>query len=388
MKKTLCALAVLGSFAATSLAADVTLYGIVDEGLLYTSIDKDNGAGHTDKFELKSGLQGSSRFGLKGVEDIGNGVKVGFVLENGFTADDGVLAGSKTNTLFDREASLYVEGAWGKLAAGKIGAINQGTSSWAKLGQLSAFGTSFGDYTTQAGSSFAKGAVYNNMIAYASPKFAGVQILAQYGMNNSGTNDDNTSSNDRYYAIGATYNAGPLALYAAVDSTNYQTANYDKDSAYRGKESKIDDSLTVTFGGNYDFGVTRLYAGVQYFDDVKLSSVGSLKALVATGASSDDPLKGYAVSVSAKTPVVGGDLMVGVSYIDAETTDAAKALFGSEYDVSRIGVSAAYSYPLSKRSSIYGLAGYWRDSYDFAGSTKKDADPDSIAVGVGFRTTF
>ena len=227
------------------------------------------------------------------------------------------------------------------------------------------------------------------MIAYASPKFAGVQILAQYGMNNSGANADNTSSNDRYYAIGATYNAGPLALYAAVDSTNYQTASYAADSAYRNNESKIDDSLTVTFGGNYDFGVTRLYAGVQYFEDVKLSSVGSLKALAdTTVVAESDPLKGYAVSVSAKTPVVGGDLMVGVSYIDAETTDAAKALFGSEYDVSRIGVSAAYSYPLSKRSSIYGLAGYWRDSYDFADAAKKDADPDSIAVGVGFRTTF
>lgn len=53
--------------------------------------------------------------------------------------------------------------------------------------------------------------------------------------------------------------------------------------------------------------------------------------------------------------------------------------------MSRIGVSAAYSYPLSKRSSIFGLAGYWRDSYDFAA---EDKDPNAIGVGVGFRTTF
>ena len=58
-----------------------------------------------------------------------------------------------------------------------------------------------------------------------------------------------------------------------MDSTNYQTAQLKTN---QDKASEIDDSLTVTFGGNYDFGVTRLYAGVQYFEDVKLSSVGSL----------------------------------------------------------------------------------------------------------------
>lgn len=127
MKKTLCALAVLGAFAGTSLAADVTLWGIVDEGLLYTSIDKDDGQSSTDKLELKSGIQSGSRWGLRGAEELGNGTKVGFALESGFNADDGTLASA--GTLFNREASLYVEGRLGKLAAGRIGAINQGTSS-------------------------------------------------------------------------------------------------------------------------------------------------------------------------------------------------------------------------------------------------------------------
>ena len=386
MKKTLCTLAVLGAFAGTSLAADVTLYGIVDEGLLYSRIDQDTDAGATDKLELKSGIQGSSRFGFKGVEEIGNGLKVGFILENGFTADDGVLAGSKTSTLFDREASLYIEGGFGKLGLGKIGSINQGTSSWGKLAALSAFGTGFGDYVGQAGSSFAKGGVYNNMIAYQTPTFGGVQVFAQYSLGTSATGVENTSSADRYYALGTAYNSGPLALYAAVDSTNYATWN-STDKKPATNADKIDDSLTVTLGGSYDFGVTKVHLGVQYFDEVKRSSVGSLKSVYVSADNDNDPLKGYAVSLSNKTPVLGGSLMVGVTYIDAETTEAAKEIFGAEYDVKRIGASAAYTYALSKRTSTYAMAGYWHDSYEF-NATSKDIDPRSIAVALGIRTTF
>ena len=93
MKKTLAALAVLGAFAAGSaVAADVTLYGVVDYSLKYSRVDTDKtGEDATNKFEMASGAQSGSRFGLKGTEDLGNGLKVGFVLENGFGADDGTM---------------------------------------------------------------------------------------------------------------------------------------------------------------------------------------------------------------------------------------------------------------------------------------------------------
>ena len=61
-------------------------------GLKYTHNDTDEqGADATDSLEMKSGSQSGSRFGLKGSEDLGNGLKVGFVLENGFDADTGSL---------------------------------------------------------------------------------------------------------------------------------------------------------------------------------------------------------------------------------------------------------------------------------------------------------
>lgn len=137
-KKSLAAVALLGAFAGSAFAADVTLYGVLDEGFLYTHKDADKtGVDAVDKFELRNGIQAGSRWGLKGTEDLGNGLKVGFILESGFNADDGTQ--SVSGTLFNREASLNVMGPFGQLSLGKIGAITQGTSSWGKVGAVSAF---------------------------------------------------------------------------------------------------------------------------------------------------------------------------------------------------------------------------------------------------------
>ena len=123
-KKSLAAVALLGAFAGSAFAADVTLYGVVDEGFLYTHKDTDvAGSDAVDKLELKSGIQAGSRWGLKGTEDLGNGLKVGFILESGFNADDGTQ--SVSGTMFNREASLNVMGPFGQLSLGKIGAITR-----------------------------------------------------------------------------------------------------------------------------------------------------------------------------------------------------------------------------------------------------------------------
>ena len=101
-KKSLAAVAVLGAFAGSALAADVQLYGLVDLGLNWTQVD--NGKTTTDSFGMGSGQNSGSRFGLKGTEDLGNGYKVGFVLESGFKSDDGQF--DQTGKLFGREAHV------------------------------------------------------------------------------------------------------------------------------------------------------------------------------------------------------------------------------------------------------------------------------------------
>lgn len=381
MKKTLAAVAVLGAFAGSALAADVQLYGIVDEGLAYSHVDLDGAADATDKFSMNSGIQSGSRFGFKGTEDLGNGLTVGFVLENGFTADDG----ADNSTLFDREASLFIEGGFGKLAMGKIGSINCGTSSWAQIGVLSAFGTSnWGGYSNQIGSTASTGGVMDNTIAYQSPTFAGFTVFAQYSMGDDGDTEgvsgsENESSLDRYYAIGAKYANGPLTAYFAVDSVNYRSW-YKDTGANAASAHDTDDSLTVTLGGNYDFGVAQIFFGAQYFDEVE--TFGSLVTKVDTGFAGK--IKGYGLNLSANIPVAGGKIMAGLGYVDAEAADSVDN--GDEFQ--RYIVSAGYDYPFSKRTDAYVVASYMQDSVDYGAATSPDVDPNAFTFVVGLRHKF
>lgn len=383
MKKTLAAVAVLGAFAGSALAADVQLYGIVDEGLAYSHVDLDGAADATDSFSMNSGMQSGSRFGFKGTEDLGNGLTVGFVLENGFSAD----TGADNDTFFDREASLFIEGGFGKLAFGKIGSINCGTSSWAQIGVLSAFGTSnWGGYSNQIGSTASTGGVMDNTIAYQSPTFAGFTVFAQYSMGDDGDTEgvsgsENESSLDRYYAIGAKYANGPLTAYFAVDSVNYRS--WYKDGAAAASAHDTDDSLTVTLGGNYDFGVAQIFFGAQYFDEVE--TFGSLVTKVVDDKFAGK-IKGYGLNLSANFPVAGGKIMAGLGFVDAEAADSEKAYDGDEFQ--RYVVSVGYDYPFSKRTDAYVVASYMQDSIDYKDALKSDVDPTAYTFVVGLRHKF
>lgn len=400
MKKTLAAVAVLGAFAGSALAADVQLYGIVDTGVGYNHIDADGFGQDADKFGMKSGQASGSRWGIKGTEDLGNGLTVGFILENGFTSDDGV----DSEPMFNRESSLFIEGGFGKFAMGRIGSINNGQSSWAKVGMISAFGTSdWGGYSAQVGNIMATAGQWDNMIAYETPSFAGFKLYAQYSMGkkvtdtyNDGTYDfettfgeENESTSDRYYAIGATYNNGPFAGYFAVDSMNYSSASAtdpDGDLAFH----DTDDSLTVTLGGSYDFEVVKVYLGAQYFDEVKASGFGGVINNVKVGYKDgvyNGKVKGYAVTLSADAPLWGGKGMFGIGYTDAESADSQDTTT-ADVDLQRYVVSIGYDYPFSKRTDVYAVASWMQDSFEDKVDATKDGDPSAYTFYVGLRHRF
>lgn len=394
-KKSLAAVALLGAFAGSAFAADVTLYGVVDEGFLYTHKDTDvAGSDAVDKLELKSGIQAGSRWGLKGTEDLGNGLKVGFILESGFNADDGTQ--SVSGTMFNREASLNVMGPFGQLSLGKIGAITQGTSSWGKVGAVSAFGTSYGvANVANATNVFAATVgVMDNTIAYQTPKFAGFTVYAQYSMGSSkaatkdntgawasNTQVENESSTDRYYALGATYANGPVNLYFAVDSVNY-ASYFDKGV---NAVANVDDSLTVAFGGSYDFSVVKVFAGAQYFDEVDAGSIGGLKSGVGLSTNTGK-LEGYALQASVSAPLAGGTGYFGVGYLDASEADSVAAADG--VDVKYYVTSVGYKYDLSKRTNVYSVLSYAKGDRDWAAAGKEDTKPSTVGFGIGLRHNF
>ena len=118
MKKTLIAMGVLGAFSSLAFAAsNVTLYGVIEEGVMVSK------AKHKDTtVQMKSGFDQGPRWGIKGVEDLGNGYNVGFILEQGFSADTG--AEGTAGKAFNRESFMYVNGGFGKLGVGRTGALS------------------------------------------------------------------------------------------------------------------------------------------------------------------------------------------------------------------------------------------------------------------------
>ena len=366
-KKSLVAVAVLGAAAFSAQAADVQLYGLVDYGFQYS--ETDNGIDKsTHAFEMKSGMNSGSRFGLKGVEDLGNGYKVGFVLENGFNADDGTLgSGSR---LFDRESHLFVASDWGQLGFGRVGQLASGNGTYGIFGgSVSPFSTGWGNvygHKSVMAGSFGR---LDNSVTYKSPVFAGVTVYAQYSFKNdtADTGREGSADVNREYALGTTFNAGNLNLVGVVTKTNAESAG----------KGDVKDPLTVSLGGNYDLGVAKLFVASQYFKDSKLN-VGVLQGATNQAETFD----GYGLQLGVNVPVAGGNAKAVLGYLDGEDQSDAKK------DMSRINFAVGYDYPLSKRTFIYTGAGYMQDSYDKVADKKHDDSAHTWAVNAGLVHKF
>ena len=181
-KKSLIAVAALGAFAGSAMAADITISGRIDTGLNFQDSEvKVDGTKTYDEntFQMKSGQYSSSRVTIKGSEDLGNGMKVGFILENGFNSDDGGL--TQEDKLFGREAIVYLEGDFGHFSMGRVGALSSGVGSYNVVYGYTPFGTGWGSFASNNGE-FMLGdrSRMNNTLTYRSPEFAGVQIYAQF----------------------------------------------------------------------------------------------------------------------------------------------------------------------------------------------------------------
>lgn len=116
MKKTLVALAVLGSFAGVASAAtSVTLYGTVDAGYEGWNFGKDF-SGEDSVFQQGGTSEKNSKIGVRGQEDLGNGLAAIFTLEGGIGADVGE---TNAGQLFNRESTVGLKGSFGEVKIGR-----------------------------------------------------------------------------------------------------------------------------------------------------------------------------------------------------------------------------------------------------------------------------
>ena len=375
MKKSLLALALLGAFTASAFAEpSVTLYGRIDTGLVYTHKNLDNTAGSTDTFSMDSGVTTGSRWGLKGSEDIGN-AKVGFVLESGFNSDDGTSG--QNNRLFGREAQVNISGAYGTLYAGRLASIASDSGSIGYLGDVSAFPSAYGFVGNQQGSTGTAYGRYDNTLAYETPTFGGLQGAIMYSFKGdtkaSDTNVANARENsgdaDRYLAAGLRYKAGKAAVVLTGDMTMYgnDAANY----------GKVDNGYSFILGGNYDFGVAKAFAKVTYFDN----QVNVLDSFDLISDSRDlkkaEALKGWGAELGTNVPAFGGNFLAAVGYRDAKDVD------DGSYKFKRWNAAVGYTYAFSKRTNVYGLAGYAQEK-----ANALDRKASGAQVGFGLVHKF
>src|SRR5699024_4330472 len=180
MKKTLLAAALMVGFAGVAQAeTSVTLYGVVDGGIGYQRVKDSNADAKATRTGLLSGVQRGNRWGLRGSEDLGDGLRFIFQLESGFDIATGNQAQGDANNdrLFGREAHFGLAGDnWGQLTFGRQTTV----TSLYMPGVASPFGASFMQANYGATFSAANTTRYDNMIQYQTPSFAGFQAGLSY----------------------------------------------------------------------------------------------------------------------------------------------------------------------------------------------------------------
>lgn len=245
MKKSLIALAVLAASGAAMAQSSVTLYGVADAFVGSNKVET-NGVGQRQNVVNSSGVNGS-RWGLKGTEDLGNGLKALFVLESGFSIDNG--ASAQNGALFSRQAFVGLNGNFGTVSLGRQysaydalhGAVNNNYDAFTFQATAGVAANGIKDYTNRI----------DNSIAYTSPSFSGFSGAVVYGFGenkNAVPGQDATNS----ASVNVQYANGPLLVGYA-----YQE---DKQALSVIPGSVQDKNKYHLIGGTYDFGVAKLNA--------------------------------------------------------------------------------------------------------------------------------
>ncbi|RKP44626.1 porin [Trinickia fusca] len=372
MKKTLIVAAVSASFAVAAHAqSSVTLYGVIDAGLTYTSnIATANGNGGKAAWQQNSGGIDQSRWGLKGSEDLGNGLKAVFQLESGFDLNNGKLANNGGQ--FNRQAFVGLSSNYGTVTLGRQFDAAQdylapltATGSWGGT-QFAHFGN-FDNLNTNGG------AAVNNSIKFTSANYAGFTAGATYGFSNTA----GQFANNREYSIGAAYQFQGLRVGAAYAQQN--NPGMTKNGA-----TDVPAGIEAVGGRAREYGVGASYA----FGPAQVGLAWTqARADNIQGVSGGLTSSNYEVNAKYNlTPALG--LGVAYTYTSLHSTvqGDAKAHFNQ--------VGAQADYALSKRTDVYTQAVYQRASSnanaqiysgDLGNGAASGQSQTSVTVGLRHR---
>jgi len=358
MKKSLIALAVLAASGAAMAQSSVQLYGIVD-AFVASAKDTTGKAGSTAKVDAEtqtkvdSGGLKSNRWGMRGTEDLGGGLKAGFKLEQRFKSD----TGEQDGVAFKGESSINLSGSFGSVALGRMGTPYddlRGKTNAINDFNISPVGDSIketkADYTDKTDKT-------DNTIAYVSPTFNGFSAAVAVSFNEDKTNTLDATS---HTSLKLQYANGPLLVgygYQKEESQLFTTV------APIEATGQTEDKTYNLLAASYDFGVAKLVGGYQALE---------LKSKGAKTADNDSLYFGVQAPVASNINVFFG---FANSKYDAVGT-------GTDYKAT--GYTLAANYVLSKRTDAY--VGYK--------NIKKENDTNGADLGkittlaVGVRHAF
>jgi predicted porin len=327
MKKSLIALAVLGSLAGVAQAqSSVTMYGLVD---VFAGREKNETGGvSTSTTVLNSGGLATSRWGVQGSEDLGGGLKAIFKLEQGFDASNGTAT---AGTAFNRQSWVGLEGGFGTAQFGNV---------WSAFDDVFYIGNSVFDAVAFSPAyRVLSVAQYNdkprNALRYTTPNFGGFSATVSRGLDeNAAVKNDQTDFNLQYAA-------GPLTAAFAYQLQN-DAGGVDVDAKF------------AYFTAAYDLGAAVVKGGVGQTRNVLASKTNDWQIGV------DFPLSSA--------------LTLSTGYAASKDKDGT--------DTKRAGYSVGALYSLSKRTSTY--AAFTKAKEKVAGTT---TETDTV-FGVGIQHKF
>ncbi|QQB35982.1 MULTISPECIES: porin [Achromobacter] len=362
MKKTLIVTALFAALSGVAHAeTSVTLYGLIDTGVGFQRI-KGNDGYKESKVGMANGVSSGSRWGLRGAEDLGDGLSAVFTLESGFNSATG--QSGQSSRLFGRQATIGLKSdSWGLLEFGR-----QTNVASKYIAAIDPFGASYGQANVGAAFGAANTVRYDNMVMYQTPSFSGFQFGLGYSFsaddtkdgaaqfNADGTRKSNpsqtgfrTANNTRAITVGLRYANGPLNVALTYDQLN--PANQ------LGTEQNPKQWI---IGGSYDFEVVKLalaYGQTRdgWFTGQSLNAFGSgspvAKSFGSNTVATDFKSNSYLVGLSA--PVGGaGSILASWQRADANNTK----LTGDDATMNIF--SLGYTYNLSKRTNLYALGSY------------------------------
>ena len=380
--KTLVASAVLAMSATVAQAADssVTLYGVIDAGFQVSTQSLANGYS-TSNVGIANGVQQGNRFGIKGSEDLGNGLRATFTLESGFNLGNG--ASQQGGTLFGRQSWVGLESD--KLGYARLGKQYNFATDY--VGAIDPFLLGFGQANIGATFGAANTTRYNNMIKYQSPTYSGFTAGVGYSFASglstvyadngavaaANTYNYATNNNTRVLTVGGKYASGPLTVVASYD-VMYGADNVVGSNAANPKQ--------WIFGGAYDFTVVKVAAAYSQTRNGWINGQASVDPTFSTNAYGggaggvlfDTNFGANSYMLGATVPVTGAQKVFASYQYATPITSLANATNLSIYSV-------GYQYDFSKRTNAYAYASQ-AQNYAFLDGAK------STVYGVGLRHQF